>query len=420
MKILLLAVAFPWPPNQWSTSRFFAATEYFKHLPDASVTLLAFTKFPGGLEAQIEELSPVFDRIKVFPLTRTEKIKRALCRPYTSLPWQIFGYQQPQMIREVRQAAQSNTWDIIYAMDIKMAPYLFSLTAGLRAVDYDISYSKYLKSALDDGSTPLHLRLPTWWEYMKMKAYESKTYSMADRCFISSSIDRDCISVNDDGTKWTILPNTVDTSYFEFGRPAANHRLVFVGRISYEPNRKGILHFCRYILPGIQKKVPDVELYIVGSKPPPEVLELHDGKTVVVTGMVDDIRPFLRDSSILVCPLNIGGGTRSKILEAMSAGIPVISSPLGCEGLAVTNGENIIIAQNDSDFIRDTVSLLHSPSQRQKLSRSARSFVETNYSRAIFNQALTSGLACFPPPSDQGYRSRGDCAHRESFSEPRN
>lgn len=392
MKILLLAVAFPWPPNQWSTSRFFAATEFFKSLSGASVTLLAFTKFPDNLSEEIRELEPEFAGIKVFPLARSEKIRRAVRRPGTTLPWQILGYQQAAMIREVRRAGEDKDWDLIYAMDIKMAPYLFSLEAGIKAVDFDISYSKYLKTALTDGSTPFSLILPTWLEYLKMKAYERRVYTRADRCFISSPIDRNCILVNDAGKKWTILPNTVDTSYFRFGPPASNHRLIFVGRISYEPNRKGIFHFCRKILPGIQAAVPDVELYIVGSNPPPEVRQLHDGRRVVVTGTVPDVRTYLRESAILVCPLNIGGGTRSKILEAMSSGIPVVSTPLGCEGLEVTNYKNILIAQDDSDFIENTVSLLQSEQRKSELSLAGRKLVEKNYSRSSFNQALKEGL----------------------------
>jgi glycosyltransferase involved in cell wall biosynthesis len=120
------------------------------------------------------------------------------------------------------------------------------------------------------------------------------------------------------------------------------------------------------------------ELWIVGRDPRPEVLELN-GNGVHVTGRVEDVVPYYRQSAVCVVPLRAGGGTRLKILEAMALGRPVVSTTIGCEGLDVVDGEHLLIADNPAQFAEKTVRLLTERQLYQHIATEGRKLVVTKY-----------------------------------------
>ncbi|HDL63915.1 MAG TPA: glycosyltransferase, partial [Proteobacteria bacterium] len=163
-------------------------------------------------------------------------------------------------------------------------------------------------------------------------------------------------------------------------------------------NKQAALRLCREIMPGIIRRIPDAVLFLVGSNPPPEILALDNGSSIRVTGAVDKILPYLRDSEVLLCPLSLGTGTRLKVLEAMAAGIPVISSNTGCEGIPVSTGKDIILAETNDQFIRETSNLLKSPGLGNQISLKARRLVEDKYSQDEIGRCLTEGLSLTAGP----------------------
>ena len=147
-------------------------------------------------------------------------------------------------------------------------------------------------------------------------------------------------------------------------------------------------YFCREVLPLIRKKASDVTLVIAGDEPTQEVRKLGREKGVTVTGFVADIRPFLASASVFVAPLRMGSGTRLKILVAMAMGIPVVSTSIAAEGIAVQDGMNIRIS-NDSDAFADAVTcILADPAQQKKLAAGGRKLVLENYSCQAVNRQL--------------------------------
>ena len=137
--------------------------------------------------------------------------------------------------------------------------------------------------------------------------------------------------------------------------------------------------FCRDILPLIRAAEPDVRLSIVGRAPTPEVKRLADDHAIQVTGRVDDVRPYVRDAAVYIVPLRIGGGTRLKIFEAMAMGKAVVSTTVGAEGLPVTSGEHLLLADEPHTFARAVVSLLRGPDRRAQLEQAARALVVERY-----------------------------------------
>ena len=162
--------------------------------------------------------------------------------------------------------------------------------------------------------------------------------------------------------------------------------------MDWMPNEDGVAYFAGKILPLIQREIP--QAVVLGRGPPPAAphRRLWHPHNVVVTGAVDDIRPYLAKAAVCVVPLRSGSGTRIKIFEAMAMGKAVVSTTMGAEGLPVRHGENIILADDPADFARQVVHLLRDPQRRAQLGHAARQFVEENYGwpavAAHFDQIL--------------------------------
>jgi glycosyltransferase involved in cell wall biosynthesis len=173
----------------------------------------------------------------------------------------------------------------------------------------------------------------------------------------------------------------VDTGYFAPApaRPPRRAHLVFTGSMDWLPNEDGMLYFVRDILPLIRNAEPDTTLSIIGRAPTPAVKRLAAEAGVDVTGRVDDVRPHVAAGSVYIVPLRVGGGTRLKIFEAMSMAKAVVSTTIGAEGLPVTSGRNIMIADAPADFADAVVQLIRNGDTRRRIEQEARRLVVDHY-----------------------------------------
>jgi glycosyltransferase involved in cell wall biosynthesis len=175
----------------------------------------------------------------------------------------------------------------------------------------------------------------------------------------------------------------VDLDYFRRPPvlPAPQHDIVFVGAMDWLPNIDGARFFIDEILPIIRRSRPACSLVLAGRSPTPEILAFADRDPLItVTGTVPDVRPYLWNSRISIVPLRIGGGTRLKIYEAMAAGTPVVSTPVGAEGLDVTNGSDISLAVDPGPFAASCLALLQHDAQAASQSTAALRLVESRFS----------------------------------------
>ena len=178
------------------------------------------------------------------------------------------------------------------------------------------------------------------------------------------------------------VPTGVDTDYFRPRdvEPRAPHQLVFTGSMDWLPNEDAIRHFTEQVLPRIQQAVPDVVLTVVGRNPYPSLLELSArNPAVVVTGRVEDVRPYMERAAVYVVPLRIGGGTRLKIYEAMAMEKPIVSTTIGAEGLPVRNGAELLLADTAESFASAVVRLLTDESQARALGQRASLWVRAQF-----------------------------------------
>jgi len=173
----------------------------------------------------------------------------------------------------------------------------------------------------------------------------------------------------------------VDTTYFapQPAPPDAPPQLVFTGSMDWIPNEDAMTFFCQDILPLIRAQRPDVQLSIVGRAPTPAVQRLADIPGVRVTGRVDDVRDYVGNAAVYIVPIRIGGGTRLKIYEAMGMAKAVVSTTIGAEGLPVTDGSDLLLADTAEHFASAVLQLLSDPARRVQLERAARELVVTRY-----------------------------------------
>jgi len=177
-----------------------------------------------------------------------------------------------------------------------------------------------------------------------------------------------------------IVPHGVDVEHFSFSAPDKEEKsIIFVGNYLHYPNADAVLYFAREMWPQIKQLSPELKFYVVGQAPPSEIKRLEDDPAIVVTGRVDDVTPYLRKSTIFICPVRLGGGFRGKILEAMAIGRPIVSTTLGAEGIPAQNGKNIILADNPEDFARGIDRLLQDDNLYNQISIHGRKLVEEKY-----------------------------------------
>jgi polysaccharide biosynthesis protein PslH len=176
--------------------------------------------------------------------------------------------------------------------------------------------------------------------------------------------------------------------------------LAFSGTMSYPPNEEAVLFFLKHIFPVIALKYPKIRFYVAGRNPSSEIIALSSAN-VIVTGEVRDIAQYISKCSVFVVPLLNGGGMRFKILEAFALEKPVVSTPIGAQGIYYTDGEDILIASHPGSFAEKVCDLLGDPAKAQRQGERARRLVEKNYSLGVvldkwerlYEHLLTIGIS---------------------------
>ena len=216
----------------------------------------------------------------------------------------------------------------------------------------------------------------------KLRREEVAAWSTFDGVTFCSEADRARARALVPDLQAAVVPNAVDVDEFRPrpGDPAPDGATVlFFGAINYFPNVDGLGFFLREVWPILERSHPRARLKIVGQAPTPEILA-HAGPRIEVTGRVPDLRPHLSAAAVTIAPLRIGGGTRFKILEAMAMARPVVSTPIGAEGLEAEPGRQLLLAETAEDFAAAVGRVLDDAALGSRLGAAGRMLVEERYS----------------------------------------
>jgi polysaccharide biosynthesis protein PslH len=209
-------------------------------------------------------------------------------------------------------------------------------------------------------------------EARKMARYEQSALSMFHHIIAVSDHDRRQMLAMEPSCNISVVPTGVDTEKYTVAAPASADppKLMFLGSMDWEPNIDAVAYFCREIFPAVRAAFPTAIFQIVGRNPHATVRQLVSD-SVEVTGTVPSVQEYLRDATVVVVPLRVGGGTRLKIFEAMASGKAVVSTSVGAEGLAVQSGRDLILADDARSFAEAIVLLLRDGKLRRQYEEAA-------------------------------------------------
>jgi polysaccharide biosynthesis protein PslH len=286
-------------------------------------------------------------------------------------PYAVRKFTDPKVRQEVANRLSDGNLDVAVC-DFLSASLNFpeSLRAPVVLFQHNVETMLWRRIA-ETEKAPLR-KLSYSIEARKMSAYETRTLGRFHHVIAVSDHDRDAMLTLSPGCPITVVPTGVDTEQYQVaasvsGRPPL---VVFTGSMDWEPNIDAMEYFCREIWPAVLAAVPDARFQIVGRNPHPRVQRLAS-LSVEVTGTVASVTDYLRAATVVIVPLRIGGGTRLKIFEAMAMAKAMVSTSIGAEGLDVTNGRDLLIADDAPAFASSILQLLRDPESRRTYEQNA-------------------------------------------------
>ena len=309
-------------------------------------------------------------------------------------PLPVLNYTSPEMTAAL--ARLNTNFDLVHLDSIHMVRYLETLGRPAHVIyDWHNIESEAMRRYAE--STPSRVRkLYANLTAGKLETLEREILTRAFGHIVCSDREREQLHQIAPSARVAIIENGVDCAYFSgLNSEPGRKRIVFVGRMDYYPNIEAIIGFAHNTWPIVRDQLKDLTLTIVGADPTVGVKSLAAIPGVEVTGTVPDVRPYYRDALAAVVPLRTGGGTRLKILEAMAAGVPVVSTPLGAEGLMVTPGADILISDPDdhAGWLRNLTELQQSGDRRTGIVARGLQLVQTRYDWNTLGQRLIDTYA---------------------------
>jgi glycosyltransferase involved in cell wall biosynthesis len=212
-------------------------------------------------------------------------------------------------------------------------------------------------------------------QYRKMLKFEKTLCMKMDIILATSEEDKKILETFNKNV--FVVPNGTDVLQ-DYIEDKGNKIITYIGLMSYRANVDAMLFFSQDIWPLIKNEEPAAKLLIVGKNPTEEIKALAKGD-VFVTGEVENVMQYLRDTSVFIAPIRIGSGTRIKILEAMACGKPVVSTRLGCAGLEVQDGNDIFISDGPKQFAQRVLDLMGNKEERIRIGQNALNLVKDRY-----------------------------------------
>lgn len=392
MRILFLSPRQPWPTLSGAKLREY---HFLRALGrQAELTYLYFQE-PSQKPLTSEELPFCRDIVGV-PRPSTYGLWNLMRGVLGRWPLPILNYTSAEMTAAIERLPSSSRYDLVHFDSIHMMRYTEPVTRHFGAQPrvvynwHNIESEAMRRFSATTGRGPqsLYANLTA----PKLERLERNILHSAFGHVVCSAREREQLLRIAPRTRIEVIENGVDTGYFAPRDVSGQvrNRIVFIGAMAYYPNAEAAASFARSIWPLVRERFPDLRFTIAGSNPLPPLLALRELPGVEVTGTVPDVRPYYQEALAAIVPLRTGGGTRLKILEAMAAGVPVISTPLGAEGLSVQPGKDILIAGPDDaeGWLRHIGDLHSSEERRASIREAGLARVRAHYDWEALGEAL--------------------------------
>ncbi len=383
MEILVVAPYAPYPPRFGGAARVYHLLRVLAREHRVTLLCLATDAEAAGL-GPLAALGIELHTAPPPPATRRKRVYQL--RSLVGRAYACHVHRSARLAATLDRLLATRRFDVVQLEFGDFAGYYAVPPVALRVLDeHNVEY-RLLERTWRQEAAPLR-RLYYRLESRKLRADELRACRAADVILTTSDVDRAALAPDVGGVPIRVVPNGVDTAYFAPGGAEDPSRIVFTGAIDYQPNTDAVLYFCREVLPLIRRAAPGTTFAVVGKDPPPSVRALA-GERLLVTGTVPDVRPWMHAAAVFVVPLRVGGGTRLKILEAMATGRAVVSTSLGCEGIAVTPGVDILVADTPAAIADAVLRCLRDPALHARLGAAGRALVERRYRWEAIGEGL--------------------------------
>jgi polysaccharide biosynthesis protein PslH len=383
MKILFLTIKLPHSEVVGGNRIVFQRIRYLSG-QGHQVGLLSYTD--GETEEQIESLNEFVANLQTVPLPH-RNIALRIFHDYLGAPsrpaliWKLYS---KEMMKKVADAVEEYQYDIVVAEFSEMGQFIYKNPA-LSAVHTIISchrcmtasYEKY--SEMEEVRWRLHYKsLP---QLRGLRKYEFNMYLSADRILVLTPQDRFTMQYYAPDLAVSVSPTGVDIEKLQKHPPVPKEPIILMTGYMQDPaNEDGVKWFVNHVWKVLRDRHPEVKFYIVGADPSPRIKKMvADDRRIIVTGKVKDLRPYRNRSRVLVSPVRLGSGMRTKVLEAMASGLPVVSTSLGMAGIDAQTGVNCFVADTPELFERSVDWLLTDRALGARMAHTARKLIEEKY-----------------------------------------
>lgn len=349
------------------------------------LNVLAFERVEQGMLK--EWADEKFDSLTLLPSPPSPRLSLSATRTFFkrlfSYPPETFMRYQKSLLVEMlgNMLEQPSPPEVIVCNTLMLASAISNIacTVPRVVVLYDISQILAYRHMLKTELGPY--KLMYFVEWLKTRHWENRFLRSHDHFVVMSEIDKRFITRINPNAHVIVVPNGVDTQFFSFSDSIqTTSQILLVGNFAYGPNEDAFWHFYKEIFPRICEQCPQASLIVLGRDPTKEMcIQAQRDERLIVTGMVPDLRPYYAQAAVSVVPIRAGGGTRLKILEAFSVGVPVVSTRIGAEGIECQDGKELLLADSPDEFADKTIQLLQNQPLRSMLARNARDLVVTRY-----------------------------------------
>jgi len=379
VKVLVIDEEFPFPPNSGKRIRSFSLLKRLAQ--NHNLTYLAYgdPDSESYQQLKVNNMNPVAVDHKVPPKSGIGFYFRLFLNLFSKYPYIVdshysdkFAAKLDELLSEARPELIICEWTpyAIFVKDLKRVKKIIA-THNVEARIWQRYYENEQNI------------IKKWYikkQWIKLSIFERDSFHWVDGATAVSEIDADEIHSFNHKLMVKAVDNGVDLEYFTPAKDEPNpQRVVFVGTMDWRPNQDATLYFVENIFPLLKKKAPAVEVFFVGRNAPEQLTALNKIDGITVTGSGEDVRPYIDEASVYIVPLRIGGGTRLKILDAMAMKKAIVSTTVGAEGLEVTDGENIILADTPEDFANKICTIMEDGELRHRLGENGRKLVEEKY-----------------------------------------
>ncbi|HXT31770.1 MAG TPA: glycosyltransferase family 4 protein [Vicinamibacterales bacterium] len=394
MRVLFLTPRLPFPPNRGGEITVFNFLRVLSRRHELS--LVSFYDRPeelayrGDLERYCRHVEMVPRPTKLAPavLARTLFGRRS---------YAVERHASGRFAAAVREMVARATPDVVQIETFLMGQYLDELRPLPTVLDmHNVTWLLWDRSV---AVAKPWVRMPLAIQAARLRRDEVAVCRAVDVCAPVSDADRrELHRVAGPSIRSVVVTPGVDCDLFQpVVHGDTGPEILFVGSMNYPPNIDAAEYFCRDILPRVAAVIPGVRLSIVGANPTPSMLGLA-GERVVVTGFVPDVRPYYERAAVVVVPLRVGGGIRMKILEGLALGAPMVSTSVGAEGLGLSDGRELLLADEPQRFADAVVRLIGDRGLRQRLSQQARDAAVRRFSWEAVGATLTDLYQSLVPP----------------------